>query len=534
MAFPNDLYIASAYSGDVYKYVNDEIEPSATVNIGGTLKPQAVFVAQDQRTVYVANRENNSVTVIHDGVNEGYIAVGDEPYSMCEDSFGAIYVTCYASSKVYKIERTLADTTTITDIISVDAGPTGICCDSNNTVWVSCSVRGTVNKIVNNTVVLKIPCADNTVDNSVCRPMGICCDRANNIWVANYGSGTVIKITNSIKILTIDCVNGPYDVITDSNNNLYVCSYLQDVVEYYPSGSNTSTPVTINLPPGTGATAFGLNKDNDIYVVGSMSNQIFKIRKQEVVMTKTTLNISPAGFGDPTGCKAYNTFSRSTDPSQTLTPAASAIQLMSAIKLTFKVVGLTETLANTTFVLDSDVVKFSGFDHLKLNGVTTSNPNAQGYISASLPNAPAITNLELVGYYDSAETESVTFIPIDYSKIFKIVVGSIDDDGLGNYAFTAGSTPYVISNVDDQCNTLILETVLDGSLCVLIPERVAADVEKGLVVNGMQIYQDWEVGASELPDVTTSLAGSYSGYKPYINPYPAYAGTSVILNRYKL
>ena len=76
MAFPNDLYIASAYSGDVYKYVNDEIEPSATVNIGGTLKPQSVFVAQDQRTVYVANRENNSVTVIHDGVNEGYIAVG--------------------------------------------------------------------------------------------------------------------------------------------------------------------------------------------------------------------------------------------------------------------------------------------------------------------------------------------------------------------------------------------------------------------------------------------------------------------------
>ena len=74
MAFPNDLYIASAYSGDLYKYVNDELDSSFTVNLGTNANPQGVFVAQDQRTIYTANRENNSISVVHDGIDEGYIS----------------------------------------------------------------------------------------------------------------------------------------------------------------------------------------------------------------------------------------------------------------------------------------------------------------------------------------------------------------------------------------------------------------------------------------------------------------------------
>ena len=532
MAFPNDLYIASAYSGDLYKYVNDELDSSFTVNLGTNANPQGVFVAQDQRTIYTANRENNSISVVHDGIDEGYVTIGSQPFSICEDSYGAIYVTCYADNKVYKIERTVSDTTTITAVIGVDSGPTGICCDSNDTVWVACSNAGTINKIVNNVVTLKIPCADTSVDNAICQPKGICCDRANNIWVANYGSGTVIRITNSHKVQTIDVDDQPFDVITDSNNNLYVCSYAADTVTYY-SMSDINNPKKIQLPADSGPTALGINRDNEVYVVGSLSNQIFKIKNFEIVLTKTTQNITPAGFGDPTGCKAYNIFNRGNEGNQTLTPAASAIQLMSNLKLTFKVDSLSETIANSTFTLSSDVISLKGFDHLKLNGVACT-VNTRGQAIATLPNVPAFTTLELVGYFDAVETENVSFIPVDYDDIFKIVVGSMENDGSGNFLFTPASDPIRVANINDQINSIVINTVADGNICVLIPSRVASKVEQGIVVNGMQIYEDWAVNPDDQAGVSAALSTGYPNYKAYINPYPAYTGTSVILNRYKL
>lgn len=533
MAFPNDLYVASTYSGNLYKYVDDELVSSATVGLGSASKPQAVFVAQDQRSVYTANRENDSISYIHDGLNEGYVTVGDQPFSICEDGFGAIYVSCYGDSTVYKIEKTVSDPTTITAVIKVDSGPTGICCDSDNVVWVACANKGTVNKIVNNQVVLKIPCADSTVDNSVCRPMGICCDRLDNIYVACYGTSSVIKIRKSVKIQTLTCDTTPFDVITDSNNNLYVCSYLSDTVTYYPI-ADMNNPTVINLPEGTGATAMGINKTNELYVIGSLSNQIIKIKNSEIVMTKTSPDITPAGFGDPTGCKAYNIYGRGNETGEALTPAASAIQLMSSLKVDFKVDSISENMIQSAFTLSSDTVKFVGFDHLKLND-EPCQLLPTGQLQVTLPNTPIITELSLIGYFDSSEAEYVEFTPIDYNDIFKIIVGSIEQDPLDPtiYTFTPASNPDDVANVHDQINTMIVETIADGNLCVLVPSRVANAVEQGLVVNGMQIYRDWEVDPADQPNVSAAIS-TYPNYKAYINPYPAYAGTSVVLNRYKL
>ena len=536
MAFPNDLYVASTYSGNLYKYVDDELVSSATVGLGSNSKPQAVFVAQDQRSVYTANRENNTISYIKDGVNEGYVTVGKQPYSICEDGFGAIYVTCYGDSTVYKIEKTVSDPTTITAVINVDSGPTGICCDSDNTVWVACANKGTVCKIVNNKVVLKIPCADATVDNSVCRPMGICCDRLDNIYVACYGTSSVIKIRKSVKIQTLTCDNTPFDVITDSNNNLFVCSYLADTVTYYPL-ADMNNPTVIQLPAGTGATAMGINKANELYVIGSLSNQIIKIKNSEIVMTKTTQTITPAGFGDPTGCKAYNIYNRANESGETLTPAASAIQLMSAMKLTFRVDEMTESTTATTFTISSDTVKLNGFDHLKLNDVACNLLGSTGQAQAFIPLPITDNKLKLVGYFDAAETEYAEFDPIDYNDVYKIVVGSIAD-GPGNYVSfnNADPKPVTVVNPGDQVTTIIAQTNADGNLCVLIPTRVAAAVEQGIVVNGMQIYKDWEVSAADQIDISNipTIQTSYPNYKAYVNPYPAYTGTSVIMNRYKL
>jgi hypothetical protein len=49
----------------------------------------------------------------------------------------------------------------------------------------------------------------------------------------------------------------------------------------------------------------------------------------------------------------------------------------------------------------------------------------------------------------------------------------------------------------------------------------------------MQIYSDWEVNPADQAAISSATA-AYPNYKAYVNPYPAYAGTSVIMNRYKL
>jgi hypothetical protein len=182
--------------------------------------------------------------------------------------------------------------------------------------------------------------------------------------------------------------------------------------------------------------------------------------------------------------------------------------------------------------LSSDEVKFSGFDHLKLNGETCAVlPSGQAQVI--IPNA-SVSTLNLVGYFDSGEAEYVEFNPVDYNKIFKMVIGSMDNYGMGNFSFSPAVDPKVVCNMHDPINTMIVETAVDGNITILVPSRVADSVEKGIVVNGMQIYKDWQVDPADQAGVNVALSAGYQNYKAYVNPYPAYAGTSVILNRYKL
>ena len=198
MAFPDDLWIASSYSGNIYHYEKDSIIGDPIVV--GDNKPQGVLVSQDGRTIYTANRENSKISIIRDGMYDGDVTVGAQPYCMCEDPYGVLYVTCYKDNMVYKIEKDISDITKITAMIPVDLGPAGIISDSDGNIWVACSNSGTVCKIVNETVVQRIE----TGKTNVSRPTGITCDTVDNIWVANYSSNTIVKINRSQKILTLD------------------------------------------------------------------------------------------------------------------------------------------------------------------------------------------------------------------------------------------------------------------------------------------------------------------------------------------
>ena len=61
MAFPDDLWIASSYSGNIYHYEKDSIVGNPIVV--GDNKPQGVLVSQDGRTIYTANRENSKISI---------------------------------------------------------------------------------------------------------------------------------------------------------------------------------------------------------------------------------------------------------------------------------------------------------------------------------------------------------------------------------------------------------------------------------------------------------------------------------------
>ena len=49
----------------------------------------------------------------------------------------------------------------------------------------------------------------------------------------------------------------------------------------------------------------------------------------------------------------------------------------------------------------------------------------------------------------------------------------------------------------------------------------------------MQIYEDWAIDPSIQAAISSAIS-AYPNYVAYMNPYEAYKGTAVILNRYKL
>lgn len=524
MAFPNNLWIASAYDGSVQKFEDDIISgPSITL---GNNNPQGVLVSQDRVTVYTANKENNTVSVIRNGVYINSVKVGKEPLGMCEDLNNTLYVTCYADNAVYKIDATDDRNFAVLAKIVVPSGPAGITCDSDGTLWVACSRAGVVTKIVNDIVTLNIQTGDTNAT-----PLGITCDGVDGIWVANYNANTVVRILKSKKVLVLDVQGHPTDIVADSNNNIYVAGYLNDKIAYIPA-SNPNNTKEIILPSGSGVSALSLDEDDDIYAVASLSNKIIKIHKLGIVDTLDAPQVTPVGFGDFTGCKLYNVFNVRKGASSSVTPSDSAVKLMSALNLKFNVDDVKEGSSTVTFKITSDDVDLSIFDHVKLNG-NTGIVNANGIATFILSSTPAFDELNLVGYFDLAESNYVPFAKQHFKDIFKIVVGSMEEDNSGNFTFTEAVKPYKSVNASNDVSNIVIETAADGAMTVLIPTRVQAAVEKGLLVNGMQIYDDWAVDASDLPSVQSAIA-AYPNYTAYINPNTSYAGAVAILNRYKL
>lgn len=318
------------YDGTVESNEESTVETTRTGNLANTaLEPSSVMVSQDRVSVFVASRSKNCVYHYKKSSQTGKmelfqkIAVGLQPFAMCEDPHGNVYVANYGDNTVSKIEVPSFKKSSATaageegqdkvvKTISVSAGPRDLVSDEDGAIWVACylshkidsrtgaDLGGIVSKIVNDTVVDSITVGLN--------PAAITCDESNTIWVANSGSNTVSRIVKSKKIADYQVGARPMALVCDSYGNVFTANYDADtvtVIETSTKAIATGNNVT-TIPVGDGPNAIGVNMEDDIYVVCGLENTVRKIVDKQVVSVIAVCD-SPVAFGDFTGCAAYNT-----------------------------------------------------------------------------------------------------------------------------------------------------------------------------------------------------------------------------------
>lgn len=317
------------YDGTVESNEESTVETTRTGNLANTaLEPSSVMVSQDRVSVFVASRSKNCVYHYKKNSDSGKmelfqkIAVGMQPFAMCEDPHGNVYVANYGDNTVSKIEVPSFKKSSaiageegqdkVVKTISVSAGPRDLVSDEDGAIWVACylshkidsktgaDLGGIVSKIVNDSVVDSITVGLN--------PAAITCDESDTIWVANSGSNTVSRIVKSKKIADYQVGARPMALVCDSYGNVFTANYDADTVTIIETSTKalaTGNNVT-TVPVGDGPNAIGVNMEDDIYVVCGLENTVRKIVDKQVVSVIAVCD-SPVAFGDFTGCAAYNT-----------------------------------------------------------------------------------------------------------------------------------------------------------------------------------------------------------------------------------
>lgn len=299
--YPNDLWITSPTENYLYR-IDEGTHNITKVSITSS-EPRGVYVSQDKISVYVTNKSSNTLSIFRSGIRTNEIEVGKQPWAVCEDIDGNVYVANYMSNTVTKINGSNGD---ILATISVDNGPRGIISDGNGDIYVSCFLTHTVCKIVNDKMVASIEVGMN--------PEGITCDYNNNIWVACYGSNIVSKIYRNQKILDVAVGAGPISVVANKDGLIYVANYLgrtvsvlekQQIIDDETNIAYTSIGV-INIDVGENPNSLSVDYNDNIYVTNSTSNTISIINGKTIIKTLENICANPTSYGDGTGGVIYN------------------------------------------------------------------------------------------------------------------------------------------------------------------------------------------------------------------------------------
>lgn len=541
MAFLNDLMLTSPYTGKLYKVENDLLANSE-MGAGPGANSRAVHVCQDRLTVYVANYEANTISKF---VNEEYVTdipVGKGPFGICEDYYGAIYVTCFEDDMVYKLETDTTENTAVTAKIQVEKGPRGICSDSDSNIWVACSLSNSVCRIVGNTCVKpSISLGDDTAF-----PWGITCDALDNILVANYGTNTVSKINRNRKVLDTElgADRGPQSLVADKDGNIYVGNFSADTISKISIVDGSITEIT--LPKGSGVTAVGFNSEYDLYAICTLSSKVLKIHAGNIIDT-IDVDTNVSGFGDFTGMLSYSMWGSVKEES--LTTDQAAVELMKNLTIGLDMTYLKEHTSNYNIKFSSKLVNLDSFDHIKVKTVFADDNyvtepavrvDTNEYmitIDNGSGAGTTVDHLDIIGYYDDAERLPVQFRRMDFKNIYNVIIGTMKEDTTpGTYLFVPTVDSVKIVNPDNDSTAFVINPEADGNLVILLSNRIASTVAESITVNGMPISPNWDIVPGTPEDIATQAAirTIYPDHSVFMDPNISYAGNKSLLVRYKL
>ena len=466
--FPDNLYISDPTDGRLYVVENDVVTKSMSV----PKEARAILVCQNMADIYTVNRDDNTVTRIHNGETVGDIKVGNTPYGICEDINGRIYVTNYSDQTVTVIENGQV----VGLPIPVSAGPRGIVADYYGNVWVACFLTNTVVKIVNRTVVDEIAVPYN--------PEGITCSPTNDIWVACSGSNVAVKITNGQKKLTIPVGKCPVAIVCDKKGNVFTANFEEDTVTMIATSEENQTA---QIRVGDGPSAIAINTANLIYVTSNLSSEmVYKVNPgTQQVINRIHVCKSQCAFGDFTGCAAFNVFyPNGKDGLGTSISTQALNNVVQSLKPTFKITDIEEDGTNTKFTVASDLLDISTFSRLVLNGVEANEDGTFTLSSDQIGN-----DLQLIGYFNDDSSNPIPFSSIPYKSVFKAYIGLVDT-AYTNFRMLKEK---VVDFSQQDMASAFAQQPTDGHLLALVPTRVFNEFKDGFMVQGnFNIGDNWK------------------------------------------
>lgn len=247
-------------------------------------------------------------------------ATFSEPYGICSDASGNLYVTEKSSSKIRKITSAGIVSTFISDLNNISI-PSGICIDPQSNLFVADSDYNVITKVTTSPVTSIFAgffnyngYNDGTGGNAeFSNPSGVCIDNIGNLFVADTDNNCIRKITPARVVSTFagtqsfGFVNGtganasfnsPVSICIDSNNNLYVTDLNNHAIRKITPARVVTTLAGSGVPgflnaTGSAAKFFNpagicVNSDGTIFVADRSNKKIRQISPDGVVTTVLT------------------------------------------------------------------------------------------------------------------------------------------------------------------------------------------------------------------------------------------------------
>ena len=238
---------------------------SATISVGA--RPEGVAVDPATGTIYVANQNSDTVSVINGATNTvtATIAVGSTPFAVAVDpTTDTAYVANIGSDTVSVINGA---TNTVTATIAVGSAPFGVAADpATGTVYVANEGSNTVSVISGATHAVTATIAVGTA------PYAVAVDpTTDTAYVANLSSNTVSVISGATHTVTATVAvgNGPDSVAVDPATDTAYTANEGDGSVSVISGATSTVTATIHL--GTFASGVAVDPNTDTVFVTNVA-----------------------------------------------------------------------------------------------------------------------------------------------------------------------------------------------------------------------------------------------------------------------